>query len=147
MLTIRPATMDDAQRLFDWRNDPLTRAMSRNGEPIGWAEHVAWLEWTLAEPARAQLWIALLDGVPAGTGRYDYGSEIEFSWAVAPEWRGRGVALKIARGLMAIEPDFYGYIKAENVANQRVMRAAGMVMLKDGPLQRWRFQAEARVAA
>jgi len=42
-MNIRLATRDDAQLLLAWRNDPLTRAMSKSMDEVQWDEHVRWL--------------------------------------------------------------------------------------------------------
>lgn len=91
-LATRGATVDDAQVLFDWRNDPTTRGVSRSQERIEWEEHRRWLERTLADPAR-RLFLFESGGHPVGTCRWDRLSEIdwEISITVAPQQRGRGL--------------------------------------------------------
>ena len=54
---LRPATIEDAQRLFEWRNDPQTRAQSLQQQPVAWESHLAWLQASLRNPNR-QLYIA-----------------------------------------------------------------------------------------
>ena len=83
-LTIRPAKFGDARQLFEWRNDQLTREMSKTANPVLWDEHVEWLTRQLVreEPG---LFIAESDGAPVGTIRID-GDEV--SYTVAPEHRG-----------------------------------------------------------
>jgi hypothetical protein len=43
-LIIRKATIDDAPILFNWRNDELTRRLSKNTNVVKWNEHVVWLK-------------------------------------------------------------------------------------------------------
>ncbi|MCY0094719.1 GNAT family N-acetyltransferase [Hoeflea ulvae] len=88
-MQLRPATPDDAQRLFDWRNDDVTRQMSVSPDPVDWDGHVAWLSARL-ERAAPGLYIAEADtGDAVGSVRID-GDEI--SYTVAPAHRGKGVA-------------------------------------------------------
>ena len=138
MLVLRPARMEDARRLFEWRNDPLTRANSRCSEPVAWTDHLRWLERTIANRAH-RLMIVEVDGMPAATARFDYGDQIELSMTIAPKFRGRGYSLEIASLVMAQEPEFDGYIKRSNVICQRLMRRAGMLLVEDGELQHWRY--------
>ena len=51
-LWVRPATEADADALLRWRNDPVTRAASRDTGEVGAEQHRAWLAATLADPGR-----------------------------------------------------------------------------------------------
>jgi RimJ/RimL family protein N-acetyltransferase len=130
--------MADAPHLFAWRNDALTRAMSRNTEAVRWADHLAWLESSLASSARDLLIIERNDE-PVATCRYDYGGYDEWSWTIAPEMRGKGLSLKIAKlGLSVAQRPVLGFVKRENLATLRLIAAAGFVKLADGPIEVWR---------
>ncbi|HEV2503141.1 MAG TPA: GNAT family N-acetyltransferase [Mesorhizobium sp.] len=89
-MKLRPATIDDAQLLFDWRNEPLTRAMSVNTEPVAWDDHVKWLSIRLARPEPG-LYICE-DGIPCGMVRID---NDEISYTVDMDFRGKGLATKM----------------------------------------------------
>lgn len=132
-LELRPATQDDAQRLYDWRNDPATRQASHGSTPVAWPDHQRWLATVLADPRR-RLWIACLDGEPVGTVRADAPDAAAadpaqvLSWTVAPAARGRGLGARMVRQLAAQLP---GPLRAEvregNDASVRVALAAGLV--------------------
>lgn len=121
-MDVRTATMEDAKRLFDWRNDPVTRQMSKNSEPVTWDYHLDWLRKRLAL-ADPRLYIVEEDGVAVATYRIDGANEI--SYTVAPEFRLRGIAstllveaLKRHGPLTAhIFRDNSGSIKAASQAN------------------------------
>jgi hypothetical protein len=70
MMQLRPAAMTDTSLLLGWRNDPQTKANSRNTERVRLAEHQQWLAQTLQNLDR-QLYIAEVDGTPLGTVRAD----------------------------------------------------------------------------
>lgn len=121
MLTIRAATMDDARRLFEWRNDPLTRAMSFSSEEIEWDRHVSWLERRLSQE-KPNLYIAEMRTVPIGTFRID---DDEISYTVAPQHRRNGLATAMlveARHLFGVKR---AKIKPENIASIRAAKSAG----------------------
>ncbi len=121
-MEIRPATMDDARRLFDWRNDPLTRAMSNNTDAVEWAGHVAWLERRLSRP-EPMLFVAEVRSVPVGTFRVD-GDEI--SYTIAPEFRGLGYAVEMLR----LAAERHGPLRAEiKPENEASIRAANQALL------------------
>jgi len=122
-MKLRPATIDDARLLSEWRNDDLTRRMSINSEPVAWDSHVNWLTSRLScdEPG---LYVAE-DGEPVGTIRID-GEEI--SYTVSPNHRGRGVAkamLSLAHALFGAK---IAKIKPENLASIRAATASGHIV-------------------
>ncbi len=120
-LTLRAATQDDAERLFAWRNDPLTRAMSKDSAPLQWDAHLSWLSARLTREDPA-LFIVERAGLAVGTLRID--GEL-ISYTVAPEQRGVGIAtamLKLARerfGPLTAE------IRADNAASIKAAERAG----------------------
>jgi UDP-2,4-diacetamido-2,4,6-trideoxy-beta-L-altropyranose hydrolase len=91
-LVLRPISMDDAQHLFDWANDPATRKNSFNSEPILWAAHVEWLQKKLTDSS-ARLFMLELDGVVCGHIRYqlEKTGDALLSFVVAPGFRGMGI--------------------------------------------------------
>jgi RimJ/RimL family protein N-acetyltransferase len=95
-LSLRPASEADESRLLEWRNDPETRAASRNTAEVGVAEHAAWLAAVLVDPDRALL-IGELAGDPVGQVRFDRIADRrwEISIALAAESRGRHLATPI----------------------------------------------------
>ena len=99
MISYRPATASDAQRLFEWRNDRLTREMSRSAELIEWRDHLHWLEDRLAR-REPHLYIAEFEGRPIGSFRLDGDS---VSYTIAPDCRGHGYATTL---LALVRKDF-----------------------------------------
>jgi len=127
MVSLRPATIDDAELLLSWRNDPETRARSHVGDVIPLSEHVAWLRKTLENPTR-ELFVAESDGEPVGTVRADQDGKFkELSWTIAPFARKRGLAkemVKLAAG--QVEGPLRAEIKPDNIASIRVAMCIGM---------------------
>ena len=66
----RPATLNDAERIFRWQTHPSTRLHSFNPAPPAWEEHVRWLWSRLVDPS-CLLCIILLGDRPVGTIRLD----------------------------------------------------------------------------
>jgi RimJ/RimL family protein N-acetyltransferase len=96
---LRPATVEDAERLFAWRTDPLTQEMSLTAGPQTLTEHAKWLDIALADP-HVHLYVAEVDGTPVGTGRFDIENKsATVSLTVAPEHRGKGHATAILQEL------------------------------------------------
>jgi len=120
-MILRPANIDDAERLFNWRNDPLTRAMSINTAPVEWDGHIGWLKRRLSLPA-PNLYVAEVDGVPVGTVRVD---DDEISYTVAPERRGKGFATQMLIAARRQFGSLCAEIKRENEASIRAAVSAG----------------------
>ncbi len=133
---LRPATIADAELLFVWRNDPLTRAQSIHTEPVAWERHLAWLAASLQNQAR-QLFIAeqVLPAEQApvvlGTVRADrINSDYEMSWTVAPGQRGNGWGRKMVAALIDQLPAGAAYqavVLNTNPLSQRIAVGLGLV--------------------
>jgi spore coat polysaccharide biosynthesis predicted glycosyltransferase SpsG/GNAT superfamily N-acetyltransferase len=124
---IREATESDSGLLLAWRNDPETRAWSRTTDPVAPADHSEWLARALNDPGR-RLLIAEYDHEPVGTVRLDRDDDHwEISITVAPEARGRGLAVPI---LLAAERSLdrttiRACVNRDNAASIAVFRRAG----------------------
>jgi len=131
--TVRPATDADAELLLSWRNDPQTRASSRTTDVIALPEHLAWLRGVLTDPDR-RLFVAEHSGRPVGTVRFDRtGEDWEVNITVAPEARGRGLAVPV---LLAAERAvdvgvIHAHVLRGNGASRNLFRRAGY--RSDGP--------------
>ena len=133
IVTLRPATMADADLLLAWRNDPLTRKWSRNTNVVELEPHHLWLASVL-HSATQQLYIALnAHGEPVGNGRLDfYEDMVEINVTVAPEHRGKGNGSAIVRALhaLAIEhgrSDLRALVKPANLPSLISFLQAGFV--------------------
>lgn len=127
-MNLRPATMNDADRLYRWRVHDQQQV---------WGEHVTvggygqWLEDRIANPL-VRLWIAEHDGVAVGQLRIDSNGELSFS--IDPAFRGHGHGEEMVRLAVAdANPaTFGGHLKANahlsNLASVRVLDAAGFML-------------------
>ena len=134
---VRPATADDARLLLDWRNDPEARSRSRSSEVIAFADHLAWLQGTLASPDRHLLVVEDAGAVPVATTRYDRlppagSGHWEVSISVAPGSRGRGVGGAALRAsdewLGAREPGaaaVVAHVRPDNAGSLRLFLRCG----------------------
>jgi UDP-2,4-diacetamido-2,4,6-trideoxy-beta-L-altropyranose hydrolase len=102
-LRLRPADIGDAERLLEWRNDPVARRASFETEPIPLDQHVAWLRARLADPAH-RIWIGEAGGTPIGVVRFGIEDRhATISVAVAPARRGGGIGTRlIAAGVQRL---------------------------------------------
>lgn len=126
------ASMDDADILLKWRNDPETRMASVNTAEIKLEEHISWLKRVLDDSDK-YLFIALQNNEKVGTVRADLSDDsYELSWTVAPEHRGKGIAKKMVFSIInKLKSPVYAKIKTTNPASQRIAESAGMVLEKE----------------
>lgn len=130
-VTLRHAIPEDSKDCFTWRNDPQTRAMFINSDPVAWDDHCTWFDSVLFAPDRSLL-IGLANGKKIGTVRYDLDPQenrAEISVTIAPHMRGQGIAHKLITGGEAELPEqikiLIARIKPENTASRRAFEKAG----------------------
>lgn len=133
-LALRPVQADDCHLIWEWVNDPATRANSFSTAPIPWERHRNWFMTKLADP-QSRFYLAL-DSVAAPIGQIRYqieGQTAVVSVSLAPNQRGRGYSDQIIQ--LASQQIFentavkliHAYIKPDNVASIRAFTKAGFV--------------------
>lgn len=127
-MRLRRARFDEADLILGWRNDPLSRKMSPSARPVSRAEHTRW--W-------AHRWrdvrIAETDATEVGYWRADEYSEVPggclVSVAVAPEWRGLGMAAPLirlgTRSALRKYRTCVALVRHENLASVRAFSSVG----------------------
>ena len=131
-LLLRLATIDDARRLREWRNDPDTRRWSFSSARINVGEHERWLVATISDPDR-RLFIGECEGDPIGQARVDRlrRGVGEISVGLDPSFRGRGlgaalITLASDRGARELELEqIVARIKRGNDVSTRAFARAG----------------------
>ena len=131
-LQFRMATIDDADMLFQWRNDPETRKQSHNTDEVNYDGHVAWLKASLVNPNR-EIRIAELNGVAVGTIRLDtVNNECLLSWAVASAARGKGIGkTMLSKTIETRSLPMKAEVKADNAPSRRMAEYAAMVLERE----------------
>lgn len=133
VVTVRPATPDDAERLWHWRNHPEVRRVSHTADPIPWEAHRAWVARTLADPDRLLL-IGACGAIPCGTVRFDCALDgtATVSIHLAPDQRGRGLGGPLLEAAEAALADRHpeirrlvAAVRPGNPASDRLFGEAG----------------------
>ncbi|MDK9713642.1 MAG: UDP-2,4-diacetamido-2,4,6-trideoxy-beta-L-altropyranose hydrolase [Sulfuritalea sp.] len=133
-LSMRPAELADANLIYRWRNDPVTRRYFFDPRPIELAVHEAWYASVLAAPESVLL-IGQEHGQPIGAIRFDIvGDEADVSVYLAPDERGRGLGHRLiyfgGRWLFRQRPTvrlLNAHIHPKNLASQTAFTAAGFI--------------------
>jgi RimJ/RimL family protein N-acetyltransferase len=103
-ISLRPATMDDRERVFRWRNDPFVVAHGSFLREIDWEDHKKWFEKTILGDSR-KMFIILDQGNPIGQIRFDRHNQREavVSVYLLRAFTGRGLGVRaIGMGCAAI---------------------------------------------
>jgi len=129
-VTVRTAREDDSTAVLRWRNDPVTRAMSRTPDAVGVEAHAVFWRRVLNDPDLKFL-IGEVDGRPFGVSAFErVDGEWEVSIHIDPARRGAGLATPLVRaGIRAAfgdaAPLLRAEIKEDNASSRRVFEAAG----------------------
>ena len=92
---LRKATIDDAEDILKWRNDPTTRKNSFTKNEISFVSHMNWFGKKMANP-NCYIFMLVDDDKKVGNIRVDVTDDVgEISYMIAPEARGKGYGKKI----------------------------------------------------
>ncbi len=133
MIYLRKATIDDMKMIYDWANDPVTRASSFQTEPIPWETHVAWFKRTL-EREDALIYVLMDDNAPVGQARATITEGIAtVANNIAPDQRGKGYGTwsltlltpKVLEDYSGEIHAFISEVKPDNVASIKNITRSG----------------------
>jgi UDP-2,4-diacetamido-2,4,6-trideoxy-beta-L-altropyranose hydrolase len=144
-VTLRPATMADAELLFQWEQFPVVRRHIPSPAPPTWEAHVAWLRERLADTAAGPFSIIVKGNRDVGAMRLDRcspevgGHRLEpvalgVSIYVEPASHGRCIAtaaLEAARFLVDRQP-FYAEVHPDSATARRLFRRAAYSEVSPG---------------
>jgi len=138
MIIIRPATAEDSNDLFTWRNNEQTRLASLSQSRIERADHDVWFARSLTNGNR-RIYIADMveesgSVMPVGMCRFDVEPSLgtaEVSINLNPEFRGRGLAASVLHTAVdrfrIDHPDvrLTATIRLDNAASERIFSSSG----------------------
>lgn len=138
-MQLRFLTNDDCDVLFQWRNDPLTRAMSRQQDEVALDQHRKWFGQALNDPAKILL-MGVMEGRQIGMIRFD---QQEDAWEVSinlnPAERGKGLGKRLLRQGMehfwSVYPLHHlsAWVRADNQASRKIFEACGFKVIASDP--------------
>ena len=129
---LRPATVDDAQLIFDWANDLEVRQNSFSTDDSPWEVHKAWINRILADDSTL-LYVLMDDAAPVGQVRLaNNNGKWQISYSIASAYRGQGygkIILKMAENELLTAghggEGLYAEVKKDNIASQRIFTGLG----------------------
>lgn len=130
--SIRRATLEDCEILYEWRNDELVRKNSFCQEFIEHEEHIKWLHNFLDDES-CRIYILIDDEVKVGQAKVRViDNEAEIGYSIGKEYRGHGYGTKCLELVKSeIKKEFpnvqkvYGRVKVDNVISERAFEKAG----------------------
>jgi RimJ/RimL family protein N-acetyltransferase len=136
-LTCRRAVAGDCDLYFAWANDPITRCMAFNKEPIPYENHCKWFSCKI-ESKSAALYIFYSKEIPVGQVRFEInGNEAEIDISIDKCHRGNGLGTKmlnLAIFWFSIEnPGItpVSEVLSENVASQRMFEKCSFTKISE----------------
>ena len=133
LYNLRNATLEDAQLLFGWVNDPKVREMSINSNMIYWQGHLNWLIKKL-ESQTCKIFILEQNDIPVGQIRFEYfNEEWGIDYSIGKQYRGQGLGQVI---LELSIPFFCNYIiraivKQDNLPSNKIFKNLGFTLKGD----------------
>jgi RimJ/RimL family protein N-acetyltransferase len=131
-MIIRPATYQDSDDLFAWRNDAQTRAMSITSDEVKRSDHDRWYSATLSNPNRVLL-IGEVDNKKIGMCRFDIDEDTAcVSINLNPLVRGKGMATPFLQKAIdtfwdEYQCDLTATIKHDNIASMKCFEHVGVI--------------------
>lgn len=133
-VALRSILPDDCNQIWEWANDPITRAQSFSSHAIPWEKHKQWFEAQLADPA-VHFYVAEDDRArPIGQVRFQIVDDTAIiSVSLVPERRGQGYGAEVIRlGARQLFDStqvtrIHAYIKPDNTPSIHAFTKAGFV--------------------
>tara|TARA_B110001454_G_C12664493_1_gene410968 strand:- start:293 stop:937 length:645 start_codon:yes stop_codon:yes gene_type:complete len=96
-ISLRSAKLKDSREIWEWRNDPLTRAMSRNKSYVTYKNHLEWFRSKLKD-SNCSFYMGEAFGINAGIVRIDVIQNVgEVSINMNPRVRGMSLATTLLK--------------------------------------------------
>lgn len=132
MIDLRAATMQDSDRLFAWRNDPVTLACSKSTAPVPRSDHNQWMTLNVLYGYPEHIVLMAQDqDVAVGVVRFDaLKSDVmqyKASLTIAPQHRGSGYSYPVLAEACSYMTDFtiHADIRKDNTASRKTFERCG----------------------
>ena len=135
MITIRPAKLGDAQRIWEIRNEPASLAVAASQQAIPLARHIAWFETKYFNQAGNLCFVAELDGQVVGYSRFDLNEDHYLnSVAVSSSMHGKGIGtllLKQSVEQLKSSLPIHAEVRKFNLASVKIFERNGFKKISE----------------
>ncbi len=134
-LTLKDASIEDSEQLFDWANDPTVRELSFNNSNIEYATHQKWFKYKL-NSQDCSIFIFHIRNWPVGQVRIEKESGRSIiGISIDKKLRGKGLAPILLRKAINHywidnKQDIIAYIKPDNKASIKAFEICGFAYNK-----------------
>lgn len=130
--SIRLATIDDMEKVFELSNDDVVRANSINQEKIKWENHIEWFENRIKKIDEPFYIIESQEKDFIAQVRFDKKEEITISISISKQFRGKNLASKIIKecSKKCGYEKIVAFIKKDNITSQKSFLKAGYTFNK-----------------
>lgn len=136
MLTLRKATLEDANLIYEWANDPESRRNSYNQELIAYDDHISWFSKKVKDPHTYFFIFNNKEGIAVGQIRIEMKEKntAVISISIDKNSRGKGYAAEMIRTASDVYIKEHPNVKIEayvfqnNVASAKSFLKAGYVL-------------------
>ena len=137
LLTLRDATPEDCQRIWEWRNEPLTRESSFDTSCIPYQDHERWFLLKLRDSGTAIFVASDAASRKVGYARFSIeNDQAEISVSVDQSERGKGYGSAAIRAgsdrvlSNSTVKRIVAYVKLDNPASLATFKRAGFVLAR-----------------
>lgn len=132
LISLRRATIEDAKKVYAWRNDPDIRAVSGTTKALTMKTHMKWFGERLQLTFPEAIWIVINDEAePIGYGRIALRGvrEAKISIVIDKSFRGRGLGRQVIKLLkqkiQAMGRTALAEVHVKNLTSLRAFMANG----------------------
>ena len=138
LISARFASRSDSTNIYEWRNDPLTRRMSKNKKLIEWSNHVNWFNKSFVSNDIKLIICELGYRDKIAFIKFQINNEVALvSMNLNPIHRGQGLAkyclidsIDLFKKSCVNIKLLIAEIKGENIASQKTFKSVGFKLNK-----------------
>ncbi len=134
-IKIRPAQLNDAQRIWEIRNEPASLAVAASQETIPMAQHVAWFSNKYFANSGHVCFVAESDGNVVGYCRFDLdGDHYLNSIAVSSSMHSKGIGtLLLNQSIEQLKTDksIHAEVRRHNVVSIKMFERCGFKKISE----------------
>ncbi len=128
-ITVRPAQLDDAQKIWKIRNEPQARAVAASQDAIPLAPHIAWFNDKYFKRRDNFCFVGEVDGNVVGYCRFDLDDDHYLnSIAVSSSMHGKGIgAILLDQSIKQLRADkpIHAEVRKHNIASVKIFERNG----------------------